>query len=126
MQREAEKEMEFCWRQRTAGTQASVPRYGLTRGGKIASHGDLNASLELSWLEWARLAVIRRIMVAVVIECLTEPRTLIEIEKAHRMRRGQAFEYYVLGLDLWCEIRGWIRGPSMEGGPHLGPEGVRR
>ncbi|MFN4017621.1 MAG: hypothetical protein ACK4JB_19935 [Reyranella sp.] len=117
MQRDAEKEMEFAWRQRTAGLGAASPRYGEARGG--SNRGDLGSSIDASWLEWTKMAHDRRILVAAVIDCLAEPRTLAEIERGHRMRRGQAFDNYVAGLDLWCEVRGWTRGPRMDGPPHL-------
>ena len=120
MQRDAEKEMEFAWRQRTAGLGAASSRYGEARGG--SSRADLGSSVDASWLEWAKMAHQRRILVAAVIDCLAEPRTLAEIERTHRMRRGQAFDNYVAGLDLWCEVRGWTRGPRMDGGPHLAAE----
>lgn len=122
MQRDAEKEMEFAWRQRTAGLGAAVSQYGLLRGG--SGRADLGSSIDTAWLEWTKLAHQRRILVAAVIDCLAEPRTLTEIERTYRMRRGQAFDNYVLALDLWCEVRGWMRGPRMDGGPHLGPESV--
>lgn len=120
MQRDAEKEMEFAWRQRTAGLGAAVSRYGQQRG--RSSRADLGTSLDEAWLKWAALAVPRRVMVDVVIDCIAEPKTLAQVERDHRMRRGQAFDNYVLGLDLWCEVRGWVRGPSMRRGPHLLPE----
>lgn len=130
MQRDAEKEMEFAWRQRTAGLGAAVSKYGLQRGG--SGRADLGSSADEAWLEWNRLAQQRRILVAAVIDCLAEPKTLTEVEQTHRMRRGQAFDNYVLALDLWCEVRGWVRGPRMDGGgplggaPHLAAEGVTR
>lgn len=125
MQRDAEKEMEFAWRQRTPGLGAASSRYGEARGGG-SNRTDLGASVDESWREWAAKAVARRIMVNAVIDCLAEPKSLAQVEHDHRMRRGQAFDNYVAGLDLWCEVRGWIRGPRMDGGPHLVAEGVAR
>lgn len=124
MQRDAEKEMEFAWRLRTSGLGAAVSKYGLQRGG--SGRADLGSSADATWVEWSKLAHDRRILVAAVVDCIAEPRTLAEIELTHRMRRGQAFDNYVLALDLWCEVRGWIRGPRMDGGPHLAREGVAR
>ena len=124
MQRDAEKEMEFAWRLRTAGLGAAVSKYGLQRGG--SGRADLGSSADATWIEWSKLAHDRRILVAAVVDCIAEPRTLAEIERTHRMRRGQAFGNYVLALDLWCEVRGWIRGPRMDGPPHLAAEGVAR
>lgn len=117
MQRDAEKEMEFAWRQRTAGLGAASSRYGEARGG--GGRADLGSSIDATWREWVALAHQRRIMVDAVVDCLAEPKSLAQIEHDRRMRRGQAFDNYVAGLDLWCEIRGWTRGPRMEGGPHL-------
>lgn len=124
MQRDAEKEMEFAWRQRTPGLGAATSKYGLQRGG--TTRIDLGSSVEASWCEFAALVHRRRIMLDAVIDCLAEPLTLAEVERKHRMRRGQAFDNYVAALDLWCEVRGWIRGPRMDGGPHLAAEGVVR
>lgn len=122
MQRDAEKEMEFAWRQRTVGLGAASSRYGESRG--ASNRADLGASVDASWLEWVRRAIGRRLMVAAVIDCLAEPMPLAQVEHDHRMRRGQAFANYVGALDLWCEVRGWIRGPRMDRGPHLLAEGV--
>jgi hypothetical protein len=124
MQRDAEKEMEFAWRQRTAGLGAAVSKYGESRG--ISNRADLGASVDEAWCAWASQTGPRRIMLAAVIDCLAEPKSLAQVERDHRMRRGQAFDNYVAALDLWCEIRGWIRGPRMDGGPHLVAEGVAR
>ncbi len=124
MQRDAEKEMEFAWRQRTAGLGAAVSKYGLQRGG--SGRADLGSSIDAAWLEWVKLAHQRRVLVAAVIDLIAEPMTLTQVQRKRRMRRGQAFTNYSDGLDLWCEVRGWIRGPRMDGGPHLGPESVTR
>lgn len=117
MQRDAEKEMEFAWRQRTAGLGAAASRYGESRG--ASSRADLGASVDASWREWVALAHRRRLLVEAVVDVLTEPRSLAEVEHNRRMRKGEAFRNYAAGLDLWCEVRGWIRGPRMDGGPHL-------
>ncbi len=123
MQRDAEKEMEFAWRKRTPGLGASSSRYGEARGG--GGGLDLSASVEQSWLTWNRLAHLRRILVPAVIDCLAEPRTLGEIEKIHRMRRGQAFTNYASALDLWCLVRGWIKAmPFVASRPTLQAESV--
>lgn len=124
MQREAEREMELAWRQRTAGLGASVSRYGQQRGG--TTRADIGASADETWRLWAREALLRRIMVQAAIDCFAEPWTLATVERNHRMRRGQAFSNYLLALDLWCELRGWMRGPTMLAGPHLMPEGATR
>jgi hypothetical protein len=124
MQRDAEKEMEFAWRMRTAGLGAAVSGFNVKHG--KATSADFGARIEEVWLPWTTLAHARRILLAAVIDCLAEPKTLAQVERDHRMRRGQAFDNYVRALDLWCEIRGWVRGPAMAGGPHLTPEGPTR
>lgn len=123
MQQDASKEMEFAVRARTVGTGAAVSKY-TPLGGPGAARGDISAATDKTWRDWAEMAPKRRIMVAVVIDCLVEPKTLGQVERDHRMRRGQAMEQFALGLDLWCELRGWIRGPRPGIGPHLAPEGV--
>ncbi len=113
MQREAEREMELALRSRIAGLGTAVSRYGAARGG--GTNIELGSATDSLWRAWATEAPQRRIMVAVVIECLTEPKTLTDIERDHRMRQGQAFEHYAAGLDLWCELRGWTRTPASIG-----------
>lgn len=122
MQREAEREMELAWRQRTAGLGASVSRYGVQRGG--STRLDIGADADATWREWAADAPRWRIMVAPAIECFAEPKTLAQIERDHRMRRGQALVNYQAALDLWCYLRGWIRAMPTPVGPSLAAEGV--
>lgn len=125
MQKDAEKEMEFAWRQRTAGLGASVSKYGLVPPGRH-TRMDLGSDVETTWLEWAKEAPRRRIMIDAVTDCLAELLTLAQIEMKHRMRRSQGMANYTKGLDLWCELRGWMRGPVMSAGPNIGPEGPTR
>ncbi len=125
MQRDAEKEMEFAWRLRTNGLGAASPKYGTGLRGN-SNRIDLGSSVEASWIEWCRMVHGRRITLDAVTDCLAEPLTLAEVERKHRMRKGEAFDNYVKGLDLWCEVRGWIRGPALYDGPTLEPEGVVR
>jgi len=125
MQRDAEKEMEFAWRQRTAGLGASVSKYGLIPPGRH-TRMDLGSDVETTWIAWAKEAPRRRIMVDAAIDCLAEPLTLAQVELKHRMRRSQAMANYMLALDLWCELRGWMRGPPIGFGPSIGPEGPTR
>lgn len=124
MQRDAEKEMEFAWRQRTAGLGASASKYGAVSGRSVRA--DLGADVERTWLEWVAEAHRRRVMVDPVIDCIAEPMTLAQVELKHRMRRGQAMDNYVRALDLWSELRGWIRHAPVGPGPSVGPEGVMR
>jgi len=113
MQREAEREMELAWRSRTVGLGASASKYGRSFGGGARS--DVAFAMDDVWRDWTGEAPRRRIMLVVVIECLTEPKTLGQIEREHRMRDGQAFQHYAAGLDLWCELRGWTRTPASIG-----------
>lgn len=119
MQREACREMVIAWQTRTMGLGPSRSKYGFTGGGMRDSY-----QLDEEWKNWLAAAVDRRIMVAVVIECLVEPKTLTQIEHDHRLRRGQALIQFTAGLDLWAELRGWMRGPRMQAGPRLLPESV--
>lgn len=122
MQRDAEKEMEFAWRQRTAGLGAASSKYGRT--GARDNRMDLGSDIDATWRRWASEAHRRRIMVDAVIDCFAEPLTLMQVERKHRMLRSQAMANYIKALDLWCELRGWIHGPRIDGGPHLRPEGT--
>ena len=106
---------------RIKGAGAAVSRYGVPAGG--SSRADVGSKADETWRAWAAEAPRRRIMVAAVIDCLAEPRTLAEIEQAHRMRKGQAFANYAAGVDLWCELRGWVRATPI-GALRLRPEGV--
>lgn len=117
MQRQAESEMHAMWTARTFGLAAQGLRLdrigaGVGAGGTVALF-DHYAHLEQTWLEWVSEARAKRINRTVVIEILSEPRTLVEVERAHRLRRGTAIEVYRRGLDLWAKLRGWLR-PSIE------------
>lgn len=124
MQREAEKEMEYAYRSRTVGLGAAVSRYGQQRGG--STRADMGGELDQTWREWISEAARRRIMVDAAIDCFREPWTLGQVEQAHRMRRGKAFTNYCSALDVWCELRGWIRAAVVGSAPHVMPEGVGR
>ena len=119
MQRDAWHEMALAWQTRTVGLGPSRSKYGLSGGGVPSGY-----KLDQEWRNWCAAAVDRRIMIAVVIDCLVEPKTLPQVERDHRLRKGQAMSQFVLGLDLWSELRGWLRGPRMQAGPSLLPEGV--
>lgn len=120
MQRDAAHEMTLAWQSRTVGLGPSRSKYGAVGGGAMPE----SYKLDKEWKDWLAAAVDRRIMIGPVIDCLTEPMTLPEIERKHRMRRGQAMDQFISALDLWCELRGWVRAPRMQAGPHLLPEGV--
>lgn len=115
MQRDAEKEMEFAWRQRTAEVKQAVSKYG-ERGG-TDNRIDFGADVDKTWREWVSEAQRRDIVVDAVVDTFAEPKTLQQVERDHRMRRGQAMSNYVRGLDLWCELRGWMRRPAVYDGP---------
>lgn len=119
MQRDAWQEMALAWQTRTVGLGPSRSKYGLNGGGFPSGY-----KLDQEWRDWCAAAIDRRIMVAVVIDCIAEPKTLTQIERDHRLRRGQAMDQFILALDLWSELRGWLRGPRMQAGPSLLPEGV--
>lgn len=119
MQRDAWMEMARAYQIRTTGSRPSRSSWGPRIGGGAPAD---NIALEQTWREWCAAAVDRRIMVSAVIDCLVEPRTLAEIERDHRMRRGQAMGQFVLALHLWAELRGWTRGPWRQAAPHLLPE----
>lgn len=107
MQRDAEREMELAYRLRTVGLGATSSRVGGIGG--ITSHQfELGAKIDATWRAWARRTRQRRIRLNVVIDCLSEPMTLPQIEARYRIRRGSALVHYGRGLDLWCELRGWI------------------
>ncbi len=120
MQQEACREMAIAWQGRRMGRGPSRSRYGMMGGGEPPD----TYLVDQKWQEWCAAAVDRRIMVGVVIDCIAEPKTLTQIERDHRLRRGQALDQFCRGLDLWAELRGWMRGPRMHAGPHLLPEGV--
>lgn len=126
MQRDAEKEMEFAWRQRTAEVKQAVSKYGPQVMRSVDNRIDLGADADKTWRKWAKDAVGRDIKIEAIVDTLAEPKTLAQIERDHRMERGEAMSNYIKGLDLWCELRGWIRGPGLYDGPTLEPEGVTR
>lgn len=120
MQRDAWREMALAYQIRTAGIGPSRSRYGIAGGGGPPD----NVVLEQAWMQFCTSAVDRRIMVSAVIDCLVEPKTLAQVERDHRMRRGQAMDQFCQALHLWAELRGWVRGPRVQAGPHLLPEAV--
>jgi hypothetical protein len=120
MQRDAWTEMAKAYQIRTAGSRPARSSYGPRVGGAAPE----SIALEQTWREWCTAAVDRRIMVSAVVDCLIEPKTLAEIERDHRMRRGEAMDQFISALDLWSELRGWMRGHRMHAGPHLVPEHV--
>lgn len=119
MQQQAQIEMDKAYRlKHRVGPSRS--NFGPRTGGGAPQESTV---LEATWVDWCVRAVERRIMVPAVMDCLFEVKTLTEIERDHRMRRGQALIQFKLALDLWSELRGWLRGPRMQVGPSLMPEG---
>jgi hypothetical protein len=115
MERQAETEMLRAWQARTGGLGAirSALRPRLASGGYRESVE--SATLESAWLELTREARRRKIKMAVVVEVLTEPKTLRQIDRDYRQRTGMAFSFYVRALALWCVARGWVRPTDARG-----------
>jgi hypothetical protein len=117
MQRQAEAEMHSAWRLRTGGLQIRGQRLDLGAAGRpsaIERDTAIMLKLDATWREWIVEAKARGIDRRVIIMVLSEPRTLSEVERACRLPRGAAIEIYRRGLDLWCELRGWLR-PAIAG-----------
>jgi hypothetical protein len=115
MERQAETEMLKAWQARTGGggTIRSALRPRLASGGY---HESVESStLESAWLEMRREARRQKIKMAVVVEVLTEPKTLGEIDRDHRQQSGTAYSFYVRALALWCVVRGWVRRTDSRG-----------
>jgi hypothetical protein len=115
MERQAELEMARAWLARTGGlgTIRSALRPRLASGGYRESAD--SPVLESTWLQITREARRRKINFAVVVEVLTEPKTLGQIEHDHRLQNGMAFSFYVRVLGLWCVARGWVRPTDARG-----------
>jgi hypothetical protein len=111
MQQSAERELEFAWRALTHGLGAAKMKMGFEPRGHCDSQNDVAANVGETWREWHREAGRRGIDQRAVIDLLTEPKTLAQVERDRRLRRGHAFAIYARGLDLWAEIRGWMRRP---------------
>jgi hypothetical protein len=114
MQRDAEQEMELAWRAHTGGMKAAVSKYS-PLGAKGDGGIEMALEIEQAWTKWRKRAKLwsvapadqRHIVPAVVIDCLSSPKTLADIERDHRLKTGDAMACYARGLDLWCELRGW-------------------
>lgn len=116
IQKNAMAEMDKAYRMRCEGVGPTRSNYG-PRSGRGA--GPESASLERTWVDWCEQAVQQRIHVAPVMDILFEIMTLAEVEKRHRMRRGQAMNELIAAFHLWAQLRGWVKGPRMQAGPHL-------
>lgn len=110
MQQQAVSEMGLAWQARTAGLGTASSRYGEVRGATGESL-TLGAELDITWREWWSEARKRKISVRVVVDCICEPLSLREIERNRKLENGAALAIYQRGLDLWCQIRGWVRTP---------------
>jgi hypothetical protein len=111
MQRQAESEILLVWRVLIAGVGSASSSGFKPRFGRVQPTPMLMAALGLErvWRSFVPELRRRRIRFAVLLEVLTEPRTLAEIEHRLRLVRGRALAIYERALDLWCELRGWIR-----------------
>jgi hypothetical protein len=110
MQRQAESEIALVWQTLIAGlgpvtSAAFRARFGSTAAAALIAV----VGLEKTWREFVPELRRRRIRFAVILEVLTEPRTLREIETSLRLSHGRALAIYERALDLWCELRGWLR-----------------
>jgi hypothetical protein len=108
LQVQAQAEMETAWRSVAGPLARLVGRYGLLSGGSV-NLLDLFAHAQQTLRDWMTESRRRRLRVEVVLDCLLEPLTLPEIEKRRRLKPGDALEIYQAGLDLWSELRGWLR-----------------
>jgi hypothetical protein len=115
MQRDAERELELAWRSLTSGLGASRSKLMFEPRGHHDSQSDVAANVGEVWREWHREAGRRGIDQRAVIDVLTEPKTLAQVERDRRLRRGHAFAIYSRALDLWAELRGWMRRPATIG-----------
>jgi len=111
MQRQAESEIAFVWRVITHGlgptsSAAFRPRFGTS---SVATLMIGTTGLEKTWREFLPELGRRRIRRDVVLDVLTEPQTLRQIETQHRLPQGRALAIYERALDCWCELRGWLR-----------------
>jgi hypothetical protein len=111
MQRDAERELELAWRSLTSGLGASRSKLMFEPRGHHDSQSDVAANVGEVWREWHREAGRRGINQRAVIDVLAEPKTLAQVERDRRLRRGQAFAIYSRAMDLWAELRGWMRRP---------------
>jgi hypothetical protein len=71
-------------------------KMGFEPRGHCDSQNDVAANVGETWREWYREAGRRGID---------------QVERDRRLRRGHAFAIYARGLDLWAELRGWMRRP---------------
>lgn len=112
MQRQAEGEMHMAWTLRTVGLAAHHLRLDRHVAGRLPVSDSKRAELlDETWRDWFAEAQLRGIKVAAIIMTLSEPRTLPEVERACELKRGQGIEVYRRGLDLWAELRGWLKPP---------------
>lgn len=119
MQRQAESEMHLAWMLRTVGLAAHTLRLDRHVAGAMPISDSKRAELlEETWRDWMAEAPLRGIKIAAVVMTFSEPRTLPEIERACHLKRGQAIEVYRRGLELWAELRGWLRPAVVP--PHNG------
>lgn len=118
MQRDAQGEMDLARRADVCGMSAAVSKYSPLG---VHGHGGADIAIEIAetWTAWQQQASMRGVAVGVMVDCLSEPLTLADIERAHRLKSGQAMACYVRGLDLWCELRGWIQRRAIQGDPPI-------
>ncbi len=106
VQRQAEIELDQVIRAKLGGP-ALVAKYGRIGGGH--NPYEISAAMSATWVSWIEHARIRGIDHDAVVDCIAQPLTLGDIEKGHGMVDGQGIVNHRRGLDLWAELRGWIR-----------------
>ena len=117
MERQAELEMARAWQARTGGLRMKSTNLFLTARSNSGSRllNFKEELLHIVWADFVREAKRQRINFRVVVEVLTEPKTLAEVERDHRLKSGMAFSFYVRALALWCVVRGWVRPTDARG-----------
>jgi hypothetical protein len=108
-QQQAEVELESVIRA-SIGGPAVTARYGRIGGG-----GDpftMTSKMAKDWKAWRDRASIRGVNVNAVVACIAEPLTMADVEKRYAIPAGKGIINHKHGLDVWSELRGWIKPPT--------------
>ena len=106
VQRQAELELERVMRA-TRGGPSLVANYGRVGGGNDPYA--ISAAMEQAYSAWRATAVSRGVLIEAVLTCIIEPVTMAEIERAHGIAAGDGIRNHCNGLNVWAEIRGWVK-----------------